>query len=170
LTIGQIKQHPWFSQCEYAELFEFQFTADTRFLTYAVDDDAVALVRELGVDTRQLADAVRMHEYTETTAMYYMMKKALVSREIRSVIADYLGGLAKQEPRRRPPIPRVPSSRAPFSPDHKHPMPKLMQPMVPPRAPSAVDMPLNRSPVVDLVARRASVVPKMVVRRSSFGA
>jgi serine/threonine protein kinase len=85
LDIEHIKTHPWFSQSEYAKIFEIQFSSD-EWIMPGVDRTILDEMEGLGIDSRAVAEALLLGEYTPETAVYALMHRQRITERIRAVM------------------------------------------------------------------------------------
>jgi serine/threonine protein kinase len=74
ITLGRVKEHPWFSQVQYTALLSKQVSElQTRLTT--IDRELVDELSQLGVDCRLLPQQLLAGQYTELTSMYRMLHR-----------------------------------------------------------------------------------------------
>jgi serine/threonine protein kinase len=81
ITAGMIKQHPWFSQVEYALLLEESRLGEPISGDHdigqdiVVDGDIIQAMTGFGIDCRELAGSLLVREFTDLTALYRIFRR-----------------------------------------------------------------------------------------------
>jgi serine/threonine protein kinase len=99
ITIARIKTHPWFSHSEYAKFLQFRLTSDDTWLVRAVDREIVDRIAAMGLDVKDLVPSLLSGSYTETTAIYSMLRRNILTDKFRDRMLQIAEG-ALQEMRR----------------------------------------------------------------------
>lgn len=87
-TIAKIKSHPWFSQSEYSQLLQLQFSTDDQWLVAGVDREIVDEIATFGVDTKALSQSLLCGEYNELTAIYLIMRRNRITDKIKDMMDE----------------------------------------------------------------------------------
>jgi serine/threonine protein kinase len=91
LTLDRIKAHPWFSHGEYMQFFSLSFSSDEKFLVKGVDKEIVSRIAALGVDVKLLPQSLLCGEYNDLTAMYFILRRDIVTDQIGELMAKFAG-------------------------------------------------------------------------------
>ena len=95
-TIAKIKSHPWFSQSEYSQLLQLQFSTDDQWLVSGVDKEIVDEIATFGVDTKALSQSLICGEYNELTAIYLIMRRSKITDKIKDMMDEMNEGTANK--------------------------------------------------------------------------
>ena len=85
-TIPKIKSHPWFSQSEYSQFLELQFSTDDQWLVAGVDKELVNQISSMGVDVKSLTQSLICGEYNELTAIYWILRRNQITDKIKEMM------------------------------------------------------------------------------------
>jgi serine/threonine protein kinase len=95
VTIDRLKEHPWFSQCEYAVLVGFQIDkAD-------IDRDIIEAMSRVGIDCRDLPIALLSAQSTSETVIYKQMKRDKVTSRMVDLVEEIKKMQHSETPARR---------------------------------------------------------------------
>jgi serine/threonine protein kinase len=86
ITIDRLKEHPWFSQCEYSVLIGF----NTRVFYHdgSVDKDILDRMSMFGIDCRDLTQGLIMREYSGLTAIYREFRREKITELMKNLLDD----------------------------------------------------------------------------------
>jgi hypothetical protein len=86
ITIDRLKEHPWFSQCEYSVLIGF----NTRvfYNDSPLDRDVVFRMTCLGIDCRDLAQNLITGEYTGLTSIYRQFRREKITELMKTLLDE----------------------------------------------------------------------------------
>jgi serine/threonine protein kinase len=87
IRIDHIKKHPWFSQSEYVTIFQMRFSSDEWHMR-GVDRAIIAELEKYGIDTRAVAEALLLGEWTPETAVYAMLHRRAITERIRETMDE----------------------------------------------------------------------------------
>jgi serine/threonine protein kinase len=91
LDIERIKEHPWFSHSEYLMIFQIPFSEED-WLVRGVDRTIVDEMEQMGIDVRNLAEAILCGEYTTETAIYSMIRRKRITQKVHEVMETLING------------------------------------------------------------------------------
>jgi serine/threonine protein kinase len=88
ITIDRLKEHHWFSQCEYSVLVGFHTSLGrgsdaARLLEREIVDE----MSEMGVDCKDLPRAILAGEYSQLTAMYMQLRRYRLTDKMKDLVA-----------------------------------------------------------------------------------
>ena len=86
ITIDRLKEQPWFSQCEYTVLIGFNTKA--LYDATVIDREIVEKMTSLGLDVRDLPQAVIMDEYTPTTSIYRQFRRDKLTSKMKDLLDE----------------------------------------------------------------------------------
>jgi serine/threonine protein kinase len=87
LTLEMIKNHPWFSQAEYAVLLEtsnFERRGDGAEV--AIDREVIDTIAGLGIDCHDLHSSLLKGEFTELTALYRIFLRERATEKMKDLM------------------------------------------------------------------------------------
>jgi serine/threonine protein kinase len=123
ITIDMIKNHPWFSQAEYAVLLErsnFEHRSDGT--DAVIDREVIDTIAGLGIDCHELHSSLLKGEFTELTALYRIYLRERATEKMKDLMHKMQtsgASRAVRPPSARPIVvkPTPPSpGRSPFAP------------------------------------------------------
>jgi serine/threonine protein kinase len=86
ITIANIKRHPWLAHTEYAQLLGAPLSQDDAFAAHGVKRDLIDYIARLGVDVNLLPTQILEGEYNETTALYFILRREVITDRIRGLM------------------------------------------------------------------------------------
>lgn len=85
-TISEVKNCAWFGGGECKEFIALPFATDRQWLVGGMRHDIVERIAEMGIDVRTLPGSILRDEYTNDTAVYYMLRREEITDGINEVI------------------------------------------------------------------------------------
>jgi tRNA A-37 threonylcarbamoyl transferase component Bud32 len=88
ITIDRLKEHQWFSQCEYSVLIGFHTTVGgAGEMVPAIDRELVDQISSLGFDCKDLPRALLAREYSPLTAVYKQLRRYKLTDKMKDLLA-----------------------------------------------------------------------------------
>jgi serine/threonine protein kinase len=110
ISVAKIKQHPWFSQSEYAALLN----ASLGKIGTEFDKDVVQDMAAMGIDCRELHHHLFTQDFSELTAMYRMLLKERLTDRMQDILRSLqrltTDGNEPEQPAAKERLARLPGS------------------------------------------------------------
>jgi serine/threonine protein kinase len=90
ISIARIHEHPWFSESEYRQFLQFDFSQGDEWRVHGVDREIVDAIGAMGLDTKQLIQSLLLGEYTQLTAVYSIMRRNSLTDKIRDFMSELI--------------------------------------------------------------------------------
>jgi hypothetical protein len=88
ITIDRLKEHQWFSHCEYSVLIGFHTAVGCgNDCVTPVDREIVDQIATLGLDCKELPRALIAHEYSPLTAVYKQFRRFKLSDRMQDLLS-----------------------------------------------------------------------------------
>jgi serine/threonine protein kinase len=88
ITIDRLKEHQWFSQCEYSVLIGFHTAVGCgNECMPPVDRDIIDQIAGLGLDCKELPGALIAHEYSPLTAVYKQFRRYKLGDRMQDLLS-----------------------------------------------------------------------------------
>jgi serine/threonine protein kinase len=91
ITIDRLKEHPWFSQCEYSVLIGFHTKTGYGDALQVIDRELVERMIGFGIDCRELPHDLLSGEYSSLTSIYKQLRRNKLTDQMK----DLLEGMKK---------------------------------------------------------------------------
>jgi hypothetical protein len=85
ITIDRLKEHQWFSHCEYAVLVGFHTAGGARD---AIDREVLDQMGGLGIDCRDIAHDLLLGEFSARTSVYKQLQRYRLTDRMKDLIAE----------------------------------------------------------------------------------
>jgi serine/threonine protein kinase len=87
ITLKEIREHEWFSQERYSELFSMQLSE--RSNENIVDNELLEQLEEMGIEAQHLKQQLLLGAFTELTAVYRMLKRDRLTDQISEKLTNW---------------------------------------------------------------------------------
>lgn len=97
ITIQKLKEHPWFSQSEYAMLMEYNFHDSCQWRVsdgsisqseQVIDKEIVDRMVNYGIDVSKLAESILLDEFTPLTSVYRQLRKDKITDQMKDMLLN----------------------------------------------------------------------------------
>lgn len=85
ITLEMIKNHPWFSQAEYAVLLEAS-NFELRGTDAAIDREVIDAITGLGIDCHDLSSSILKGEFNDLTALYRIFLRDRATEKMKDLM------------------------------------------------------------------------------------
>ena len=99
ITIDRLKEHPWFSKCEYTVLIGFN--TQVLYDSSVIDREIIDKMTGFGLDVRDVPQGVIMQEFTALTSIYRQLQRDKLTSKMKNLLDEMRKLTATIEPARR---------------------------------------------------------------------
>ena len=98
ITIDRLKEHPWFSKCEYTVLIGFN--TQVLYDSSVIDREIIDKMTGFGLDVRDVPQGVIMQEFTSLTSIYRQLRRDKLTSKMKNLLDEMRKLTATIEPAR----------------------------------------------------------------------